>query len=419
MQPFSVSGTTDDMLPMIGRRIARAMFWYATLAFLISASTVSRAGALEFEQSDDFLAGYLTSAIERELGWPRDSFRIEVRHRSAIIIVADNDLAQREAAVRQLRPIAGLENVRVVATASAAPGNLPPVPTSAGRSNESREVTTNSAATVDSNSPDAPAANAAEPPRLAASPLPPGELFSPFLADPRQPQFSASLRHYNVPDDDFTGVAVGFGENFGFYRVTGNDPRDGLQIGIAASVIALFDIDSESNDLINADYTVGIPLTWRSGDISARLQLYHQSSHLGDEFTLRAASDRINLSYEAAEAIASYDSGPYRIYFGGEYLLAREPDDLDRASLHGGFEYRDDRRFFGLGRFVGGIDVKSFEEQDWALDTSIKAGLEFSRIGPGGRSIRLLAEGFRGFSPHGQFYRDRISYYGLGLYFGF
>lgn len=208
---------------------------------------------------------------------------------------------------------------------------------------------------------------------------------------------------------------MGFGENFGFYRVTGGNSSDGLQIGIAASVIALFDIDSKSNDLINADYTAGIPLTWRRGDFSARLQLYHQSSHLGDEFVLRAPANRVNLSYEAVEAIASQDLGRWRVYFGGEYLLAREPDDLDRASLHGGLEYRGERGYFrlgylGLGRFVAGLDLKSFEEHNWSVDASLKAGFELSRAERSGRSARLLAEAFKGFSPHGQFYIERISY---------
>ncbi len=47
-----------------------------------------------------------------------------------------------------------------------------------------------------------------------------------------------------------------------------------------------FDLSAPSSDLINTDYVVGVPLSWRSGGWSTRVRLYHQSSHLGDEFLL-------------------------------------------------------------------------------------------------------------------------------------
>ena len=78
----------------------------------------------------------------------------------------------------------------------------------------------------------------------------------------------------------------------------------GFQISISGSVFAQFDLDVNSYDLLNADYIVGIPITMRTGAFSARLRLYHQSSHLGDEFLLREEDPtfvRENISYESAE----------------------------------------------------------------------------------------------------------------------
>jgi hypothetical protein len=43
-------------------------------------------------------------------------------------------------------------------------------------------------------------------------------------------------------------------------------------------------MNAPSTDLINTDYVVGIPLSWRSSLFSTRVRLYHQSTHLGDEF---------------------------------------------------------------------------------------------------------------------------------------
>jgi hypothetical protein len=56
-------------------------------------------------------------------------------------------------------------------------------------------------------------------------------------------------------------------------------------------VFAQFDLDSTSDDLLNADYVVGLPLTFRRAGFSARGRFYHQSSHLGDELLLREEND--------------------------------------------------------------------------------------------------------------------------------
>ncbi len=249
--------------------------------------------------------------------------------------------------------------------------------------------------------------------------FPAGDVFHPLIADPKQPQFFVSFRTYHTRDDTSNVAAVGFGESFGLYRLPGKEQGDGVQVSVAAALFAQFDLDAPSSDLVNADYTIGFPVTWRRGPYSARLRIYHQSSHLGDEFLLRARPARVNLSYEAVDLIASREWGQWRGYLGGEYLIRREPSDLKPASAHAGVEYRGATTYLGIGRLVGGVDVKSFQEHDWAVDTSLKLGVEIGRPGPGGRRVQIMAEGFRGHSPHGQFYTDRISYYGLGLYLGF
>jgi hypothetical protein len=212
---------------------------------------------------------------------------------------------------------------------------------------------------------------------------------------------------------------VGFGESFGFYRQQGEQPGDGLQVSLAGGLFAQFDLGAPSSDLVNADYAIGLPLSYRRGPYSARLRLYHQSSHLGDEYLLRVQPERVNLSYEAVEAIASREWGGWRGYLGGEYLLHREPANLARASLHGGVELYGPTNFWGIGRLLGGLDLKSFQAHAWSADVSAKAGFEIGQPDPGGRRLRLMGEAFHGYAPHGQFYNERIRYYGLGLYFGF
>ena len=249
--------------------------------------------------------------------------------------------------------------------------------------------------------------------------LPTGDLFRPLLADPKQPRFFVSLRKYNFKADNINGAAVGYGENFGIYKHQGKENESSYQLNIVGGLFAQFNLDAPSRDLLNADYTIGFPLTYRNGPVSARLNVYHQSSHLGDEYLLQAKPERINLSYESIDLLGSYEWEKWRSYIGGEYLFRKEPGDLEPAGVHGGIEYYGTKHVLKIGRLVGGLDLKSYEEHRWSLDAALNIGFEFGQPNPGQRRLRIMLEGYKGYSPHGQFYNDRISYYGVGLYLGF
>jgi hypothetical protein len=250
---------------------------------------------------------------------------------------------------------------------------------------------------------------------LALRWLPEEELFAPLLADPRQPRFSMSYQRYRTTADHFNAASVAFGEYFPF--ATGILGRSGSsQIGIQGAVFALFNLDAPSSDLVNADYFIGFPLSYRKGPWSATLKFYHQSSHLGDEFLLGSPGiDRVNLSYEDLLFLASYEWNHWRVYGGGGYLLRAEPS-LDPWHAQLGVEYLR-ARFWGELDFVAAADRKSADELNWALSRSYQVGLEFGSRTP--RRLRLMLEYYDGHSPNGQFYREKLQYTGLGLYFRF
>jgi hypothetical protein len=259
-------------------------------------------------------------------------------------------------------------------------------------------------------------------------PLPRGDVFCPLLADPKgQRSFVSYLRETDDSGEHDVG-SVGISDAFGLLRVGGAKAGNGFQISIAGSVFAQFDLDVSSYDLINADYIIGLPITFRYNAFSGRLRVYHQSSHLGDELLLRENNPdlrRENISFESAEAIFSLDGGPLRVYGGGEFLLRREPKDLERSLLHGGIELRPARRLLHFGsiagvRFVAGGDVKASEQQDWKPALSLRTGFEFDRprdTDPQGRRWGLLFEAYDGPSPYGQFFRRDVRYLGAGIHF--
>lgn len=251
--------------------------------------------------------------------------------------------------------------------------------------------------------------------------LPTTPLFQSLLADPRWPHFSASLQRY-IDDEQLRNVAsTNFGESFGIYRSRG--PWEStMELGIQAGVFAIFDIDSESFDLINADYFVGIPFTIKKGDFANLTRIFHQSSHLGDEFLLRGQTDeRINLSYEGVNNLFSYHlPAGFRLYAGGGYIFHREPSGLDPWSTQAGLGFRSPRLWLkGSLRPVAGIDVQNRQESDWATDVSARAGIQFENPDFLSRKLQLLFEYYNGKSPNGQFYENNIEFFGLGLHFFF
>ncbi|WP_243338788.1 DUF1207 domain-containing protein [Anaeromyxobacter soli] len=252
-------------------------------------------------------------------------------------------------------------------------------------------------------------------------PLPQGDVFCPLVADPKAIRSFVSYLWGKFPTSEQTLHlgSIGVGDGFALFRLGGPRPGEGLQLGLEAAVFAQFDLDSPSDDLLNADYLVGLPLTYRYAGFSARARVYHQSSHLGDELLLRADSEiqRVNLAFESVELVLSQELGPLRVYAGGEYLVNRKPSTLDPKLVHAGAEVRAGPTR-GL-RLVAAADVKSTEQQEWKPAVSVRAGVEAAWWRSEGHPPRiwsLLGEYYDGPSPYGQFFLESTRYAGVGFH---
>jgi hypothetical protein len=251
--------------------------------------------------------------------------------------------------------------------------------------------------------------------------VPQGDLFCPLVADPKAIRTFATFLRGEFPTStaDTDLASVGIGDSFGLVRFGGPDAGEGLQLGLEAAVFAQFDLDAASYDLLNADYVVGLPLTFRRSGFSARLRFYHQSSHLGDELLLRPENEirRENLAFESLEVILSQELGPLRLYGGGEYLVNRRPSTLDEVVVHAGAEVRAGP--VRGTRVVAAVDMKSTEQQEWQPSWSARAGVELAwwrNPDHPPRLVSVLAEFYDGPSPYGQFYLESIRYVGAGLH---
>lgn len=243
--------------------------------------------------------------------------------------------------------------------------------------------------------------------------LPIHSQFRPLIADPRWPDFSAAYQYYLT--DQFTNVnAVSMGETFGLVRYSLAN-GDILELGIQGGIFAIFDLDSSSFDLVNADYLAAIPFTYATGNFSAMLRLLHQSSHLGDEYLLHNPGvTRINLSYEDVNLLASYEvNADLRLYGGVAYIFESTPD-LRPWSLQAGGEYVARQFTLPLSlEPVAAVDLQFHEEGGWAPNLSLRLGVQYPSPFAIARDAQLLWEFYDGKSPNGQFYTQTVAYTGL------
>jgi hypothetical protein len=249
-----------------------------------------------------------------------------------------------------------------------------------------------------------------------------GDVFCPLTADPKTIRSFASYLHGDYPTsaEPRDIGSIGIGDGFALLRYGGPHRGEGIQLGLEAAVFAQFDLDAVSDDLLNADYIVGLPLTFRRAGFSLRARLYHQSSHLGDELLLRPENEiqRENLSFEAVDMILSQDLGAFRVYGGGEFLFNRRPSTLDSYIAHAGLEVRVGP--IRGARAVAAVDVKSSEQQEWKPAVSVRAGVELGlwrHEDHPPRVLSLLGEFYDGPSPYGQFFLESTQFYGFGFHF--
>lgn len=351
---------------------------------------------------DSYIAGYATGILRYAFKIDTPSLTVE---NGNIILSADQVSADdREKIVQALMEITGVSGVSIgersvqqTSAISTAPAEAVPI--------EESMLTADSA-------------------MLATGILPSGHLFKPLLADPRWAHFSVAYRNYVGKNIDGTNnAAVSFGETLPFYRANFGQSIVQWEVGLQAGVFSDFNLDAPSSDLINTDFIASIYSSMRAGNASAFARIYHQSSHLGDEFLLRKLTslERINLSYEGVDLRLSYEF-PYgiRVYGGGGGIFHKEPSTIKPWSVQYGVEFRSPWRLdIASIRPILAVDIKNHEQNNWNADISARAGIQFDNFQTFNRRLQLLAEYFNGNSPTGQFFKEKVEYIGIGAHYHF
>ncbi len=367
------------------------------LAVMLTPTSFAHATA----QDDAYIAGYAVGMLKHNV---KLEMPLLVKDGVITLPVAGMETADRAKAIQLLWEIPGVNAIKTTETT----GRL-----AMDNTRNTAQVSGEKASSV------------SEPTLLATGLLPNGHLFKPLLADTRWAHFSAAYRNYQSNNFDGRNIAsVSFGETIPFYRSNFGQSTVQWETGLQAGVFSDFNLDAPSSDLLNTDFIASIYSSMRAGHFSAFGRIYHQSSHLGDEFLLRKINtkfERVNLSYEGADLKLSYEL-PYgvRLYGGGGGLFHKEPTALKVWSAQYGVEFRSPWRMnFASLRPIVAADIKHYDENNWSTDVSARVGVEFENLTVLGRKLQILAEYYNGFAPSGQFYKEKVEYIGLGAHYHF
>ena len=259
-------------------------------------------------------------------------------------------------------------------------------------------------------------------------------LFPPLIANPRTALNTISYRWQWQEASDWLGknaVAVSYGDIFPLYRfIDLGSLHAKLQFSLEAAAWAIFRIDhDEPNDwseFVNVDFFLGIPVTMSFNNWQGRLRIYHVSTHLGDEVLINNPQlERFNPSFEAVDIfVANVFKDNFRPYLGlGVIFRTDDTFYMKPLYIEYGLEYRFLKQVVHYNRLYGqafaAAHLQNSQTRSWELDSTIVTGYEWSKLQGAGRRFRIYMIWHHGFAPDGQFFKDRFSYFGFGIAYGF
>lgn len=250
--------------------------------------------------------------------------------------------------------------------------------------------------------------------------FPQQHIYPHYTADPLRSTFSAQTQFY-----DHTTIADTSRRRFdlkigGELLLVGSPvfsaSASGWQVMIDAGFHGQFDAD-HSEDNIGWDGIYGMYFTRRLNPAWAwRFGMKHISSHVGDELMERTGRTRIGYTRQELRAGVAWSPMTHHTFYfdagHGHDLRNKELQKPWRAQV--GAEYENPQMLWqGQAGWYGAINVSSYEENDWDLNTSVQLGLLSRREE---RTWRLGLEFYHGRAQLGEFFQDHEQYLGLGLW---
>jgi hypothetical protein len=245
----------------------------------------------------------------------------------------------------------------------------------------------------------------------------PNEIFPLLIADPRHTQLSASYYRYN----GLNTSDIALGGSWGLTRWRTGTLQDWLwELDVEGMAYSQFEIGGGINEFETVDFFANIPVTVRRGDVSFKGTLFHESSHLGDDYIRATGNEGYRSSNEGVRLQAAIEPRRYvRLYGGSTYLIHDIPIRGPWAAQAGLEFFSDDMGWSTRvrTRLFFAQDFQSHQDVQWNVDSHTVAGLKFNFRESPTRAVRFQLGYFDGHSPFGQFYTQRARYTDVSLAF--
>jgi hypothetical protein len=246
--------------------------------------------------------------------------------------------------------------------------------------------------------------------------MPDGLIYHSYLAGIKEPRFASV---WSERKELTSGWDTALGGRLGVlrYGTVNGDRIDGFQVDIAGAVFARLDPKGDSSPLIATDYRLELPITYGRGPLHVKFGYYHISSHLGDEYMLRAASfNRINYHRDALQlGVGFYCTDALRIY--GEIGWALEAAEAEPLELQFGAEYSPTYTGFRGSPFWA-LNGHLREEVGFGGNFVAQAGWQWRRAAKGG-VFRTGLQYYTGKNEQYEFFEESESRLGYGLWVDF
>jgi hypothetical protein len=237
-------------------------------------------------------------------------------------------------------------------------------------------------------------------------------------ASPRVHALAGRLLSIERADSRFgrdTEAEVALGENFPLLSLQGGERP--IALGLGSQVYARFSLSDPKTSLISHDWVVGVNATAALGRWDLTLEVYHESSHLGDEYGDRFGVHRLDWTREVGTVWASYSAGSWRFSANASYVLLDELK-LDPPGLALAVDWRGRRlgkMLAGRVRPLAGVYAEANGATNWRVSTSAKLGIALPSGGDREMGLALIAHD--GLSTQRQFFRAESRYVGMELRF--
>lgn len=247
--------------------------------------------------------------------------------------------------------------------------------------------------------------------------MPQGLIWHSYLAGVKEPRMASVFNYQSGLGWLWSPVAGG---RVGLLRYgTPNSFRpEGWQLDVEGAAFPELRLNADW-DMRATDFRVGIPLSYGVGPLQLKFEVYHLSSHIGDEFLLKNpdfnrlefsrnalvfgvsyfATDNIRLYGEMDWAFYTFGvTQPWQFQFGAEYSPIFSP----------GFRGSP---FFAINGHLR-------QEVNFGGNVTVQVGWQWLNGGTGTRT-RFGFQYFNGKNEMYQFYNDFVQQFGIGLWYDY